>query len=116
MLQGLSFVWSVRTVKVARQLLPEINDVYESLVNEWGEDYAKEVLDISIYITDKDKSAAASFRAQIRDFALFRSKKVVFIRPKFDKLIEEHIVGMSKYISISSVIHLSRGWQTWMMF
>lgn len=95
----LRLVWSVRTVKVARQLLPEINEAYEHLVKEWGEDYAKEVLDISIYITDKDRSEAASFRAQIRDFALFKSKKVVFIRPKFDKVIEEHVVGLSKYLS-----------------
>ena len=93
-------------MKVARQLLPEINEVYESLVNEWGEDYTKEVLDISIYITDKDRSEAASFRNQIRDFALFKSKKVVFIRPKFDKIIEEHIVGLSKYLLFLSVVQL----------
>jgi len=30
--EHLSFIWSVRTVKVARQLLPEINKTYESLV------------------------------------------------------------------------------------
>ena len=103
MFADLSFIWSVRLVKVARQLLPEINEVYESLVEEWGEDCVKKVLDIRIYITEKDRSEAASFRAQIRDFALFKSKKVVFIRAKFDKVIEEHAVGLSKYLSILSV-------------
>jgi len=90
----------VRTVKVARQLLPEINKTYESLVKEWGEDYAREVLDISIYITDKDRIEAASFRAQIRDFALFKSKKVVFIRPKLGQIVEEYVAKLSKYCVI----------------
>ena len=55
----LSFIWTVRTVKIARQLYPEINDLYESLVRDWGEDYAQKVLDVTIYITDKDKKEAA---------------------------------------------------------
>mmetsp|Transcript_4070 Transcript_4070/g.6203 ORF Transcript_4070/g.6203 Transcript_4070/m.6203 type:complete len:374 (-) Transcript_4070:152-1273(-) len=35
--EHLRFIWSVRTVKIARQILPEINETYESLVKEWGE-------------------------------------------------------------------------------
>jgi len=46
--EHLRFIWSVRTVKVARQLLPEINETYESLVKEWGEQYARQVLDVTI--------------------------------------------------------------------
>ena len=87
----------MRTVKVARQLLPEINETYESLVKEWGEHYARQVLDVTIYITDKDRAEAASFRAQIRDLALFKSKKVVFIRPKLGQIVEDYVVDLSKY-------------------
>lgn len=87
----------MRTVKVARQLLPEINETYESLVKEWGEHYAQQVLDVTIYITDKDRAEAASFRAQIRDLALFKSKKVVFIRPKLGQIVEDYVVDLSKY-------------------
>ena len=91
----LSFIWTVRTVKIApRQLYPEINDLYESLVRDWGEDYAQKVLDVTIYITDKDKKEAASFRAEIRSSLLFKARKVFFIRPKLPNIIEEHTLGL----------------------
>ncbi len=100
MLVDLRFIWSVKTVKIARQILPEINETYELLVKEWGEDYAQEVLDITIYITDKNRSEAASFRAQIRDYALFKNRKVVFIRPKLGKIVEDYVLDLSKYCSV----------------
>lgn len=96
LLADLRFIWSVRTVKIARKILPEINEAYESLVKEWGEEYAREVLDVTIYITEKDRSEAASFRAQIRDFSLFKNRKVVFIRPKLGQIVEEYVVKLSK--------------------
>ena len=54
-------------------------------------------MDISIYITDKDRIEAASFRAEIRGFALFKSKKVVFIRPKLGQIVEDYVVDLSEY-------------------
>eukprot|EP00985_Skeletonema_marinoi_P000622 scaffold224_cov108-Skeletonema_marinoi.AAC.20 len=84
--QALKESVELRTVKVARQLLPEINETYESLVKEWGEHYARQ-----------DRAEAASFRAQIRDLALFKSKKVVFIRPKLGQIVEDYVVDLSKY-------------------
>lgn len=67
------------------------------LVKEWGEDYARDVLDITICITEKDRSEAASFRAQFHDCALFKNRKVVFIRPKLGQIVEEHVLNLSKY-------------------
>lgn len=92
--EDLRFIWTVRTVKVARQLYPEINDIYESLVREWGEDHAQKVLDVTIYITDKDKKEAASFRAEVRSSLLFKARKVFFIRPKLPQILEEHTLGL----------------------
>ena len=81
-------------MKVARQLYAEIAKPYEALVDEWGEDYAQQVLDVTIYITDKDKKEAASFRAEIRSSPLFKARKVFFIRPKLPQIIEEHTLGL----------------------
>lgn len=81
-------------MKVARQLYPEIAKPYEALVEEWGEDYAQKVLDVTIYITDKDKKESASFRAEIRNSPLFKARKVFFIRPKLPQIIEEHTLGL----------------------
>jgi len=63
-------------------------------VEEWGEDYAQQVLDVTIYITDKDKKESASFRAEIRNSPLFKARKVFFIRPKLPQIIEEHTLGL----------------------
>ncbi|KAK1738802.1 hypothetical protein QTG54_010118 [Skeletonema marinoi] len=92
--EHLCFIWSVRTVKVARQLLPEINETYESLVKEWGRTIRATGIGCHRFITDKDRAEAASFRAQIRDLALFKSKKVVFIRPKLGQIVEDYVVDL----------------------
>ena len=92
--EDLRFIWTVRTVKVARQLYPEIAKPYEALVEEWGEDYAQKVLDVTIYITDKDRKEAASFRAEIRNSPLFKARKVFFVRPRLPQSLEEHTKGL----------------------
>ena len=74
----------------------EINSVYESLVEEWGEEYAAEVLDVSIYITDRDRKEASSFRAEIRNTLLYQSRKVLFIRPKLPQMINNHLMQLFK--------------------
>ena len=66
-------------------------ETYDQLVEEWGEEYAGEVLDVSIYITDKDRNEAATFRAEIRNTSLFQMRKVLFIRPKLGDILEEHV-------------------------
>jgi len=43
-----------------------LEDARFTMYEEWGEEYAGEVLDVSIYITDKDRNEAATFRAEIR--------------------------------------------------
>lgn len=53
-----------------------------------------EVLDVNIYITEKDFEEASSFRAEIRKSALFLNKKVFFIRPNLGQILEEHTLGL----------------------
>lgn len=97
MISDLSFVWTVRSVKVARQIYPEINKVYEELVNEWGTLYASEVLKITIHITTNDTSEASQFRKEIRNSSLYKSRQVLFIRPKFQKMLEDHATHLIDY-------------------
>lgn len=86
----LKFIWSVRTAKVARQIFPEIEETYQSLVDEWGHDDTQNVLSIRIHITEKNREEAAKFRAEIRNSTLFKTKQVFFIRPKLDEVLEDH--------------------------
>ena len=71
-------MWTVRSVKMAEQLYPEISNTYEALLSEWGEEYTREVVDVSIYITDKNEEAKASFRDDIKDTALYKRNKIFF--------------------------------------
>ena len=79
---------------MAEQLCSEISNTYEALLSEWGEEYTREVVDISIYITDKDEEARASFRDDIKDTALYNSNKVFFTRPNLPQLVEQYVLNL----------------------
>lgn len=79
---------------MAEQLYPEISNTYEALLTEWGEEYTREVVDVSIYITDKDKEATTSFRDDIKDTALYKSNKVFFTRPNLPQLVEQYVLNL----------------------
>ena len=70
------FIWSVRSAKVARQILPEIEETYGAIVNEWGAEKTHDVLSIRIHITEKNEDEAAAYRAEIRNSLLFKSKQI----------------------------------------
>lgn len=89
-MRHLQFIWSVRTAKIARQILPEIEETYNRLVQEWGPENTQKVLSISIHITEKNRDEAATFRAEIRNSLLFKNKQVFCIRPKLDEVLEDH--------------------------
>jgi len=79
---------------MAEQLYSEISNTYEALLSEWGEEYTREVVDVSIYITDKDEEARASFRDDIKDTALYKSNKVFFTRPNLPQLVEQYVLNL----------------------
>jgi len=79
---------------MAEQLYPEISNTYDALLSEWGEEYTREVVDVSIYITDKDEEARASFRDDIKDTALYKSNKIFFVRPNLPQLVEQYVLNL----------------------
>eukprot|EP01083_Nonionella_stella_P231059 816223_1 len=79
---------------MAEQLYPDISNTYEALLTEWGEEYTREVVDVSIYITDKNEEATTSFRDDIKDTALYKSNKVFFTRPNLPQLVEQYVLNL----------------------
>ena len=79
---------------MAEQLYPEISNTYDALLFEWGEEYTREVVDVSIYITDKNEEAKASFRDDIKDTALYKSNKIFFTRPNLPQLVEQYVLNL----------------------
>lgn len=100
----LQFVWSVRTAKMARQIFPEIEETYQSLIDEWGFEDVQNVLSIRIHITEKNKEEAAKLRAEIRNSTLFKTKQVFFIRPKLDEILEDHQTELIESHDYSSTL------------
>ena len=101
-LQRLDLIWSVRSAKVCSEIYPDINECYETLKDLWGKERTDEVLRITINITERNEDEAARLRSQIKDTSLFKDKKVFFIRPKFDTILEDHTLEMiGKYCHLS---------------
>mmetsp|Transcript_24582 Transcript_24582/g.47103 ORF Transcript_24582/g.47103 Transcript_24582/m.47103 type:complete len:200 (-) Transcript_24582:1337-1936(-) len=61
-----------------------------------GEDFAREVLGVSIYVTEKDRKEAADFRAEIQTSTLYRQKQVFFIRPRLKELLQNHVADLTQ--------------------
>ena len=46
-------------------------------------------------------------KAVIRDYASFKNRKVLFIRPKLGQIVEEYVLNLSKYCLWWDVMHAS---------
>jgi len=92
---------------MAEQLYPDISNTYEALLTEWGEEYTREVVDVSIYITDKNEEATTSFRDDIKDTALYKSNKVFFTRPNLPQLVEQYVLNLIEVRHLLRLLVLS---------
>jgi hypothetical protein len=72
------------------RILPDLNEIYASLVHRWGEENAAAVCDIDIYVTDKDLNAVQELQHIIEDKGLLLAKRVQFGRSDLAKVIEQH--------------------------
>lgn len=89
-LECLEMVWVARSASLVSEILPDINAIWETLVESWGEENARSVCRISVYVTDKDPVACELLKKDIYDTSLFQSGSVRFGRPDFGRIIEDH--------------------------
>uniref|UniRef100_A0A7S4UUI0 FAD-binding FR-type domain-containing protein n=1 Tax=Ditylum brightwellii TaxID=49249 RepID=A0A7S4UUI0_9STRA len=86
----LSFIWVTRSAHLVSKILPDIVDLWDVLCRQWGENYARQVCGISIYVTDTDKKACSILSMEMKKTSLYRDSAIKFQRPDFPKIIEEH--------------------------
>jgi len=51
-----------RSAVLVSEMMPDINAIWDNLVDAWGAGYAQKVSSISVYITDKDEQACEILR------------------------------------------------------
>jgi hypothetical protein len=89
-LERLEIVWVARSASLVSEILPDINAIWETLVAAWGEENARAVCRISVYVTDKDPVARQALQNEMNHTALFQNGSVRFGRPDFGRIIEDH--------------------------
>jgi hypothetical protein len=86
-------VWTTRSTTLISQLLPDFENIWNLLVNKFGEDFAKEVMEITICCTSKDKEVCDDLELEVQNGPLGRLGALKFQRPMLSKILEEHTMA-----------------------
>lgn len=93
-LDRLDVVWIARSASMVARILPDIEHVYASLFDQWGEDAARSVCKFEIFVTDKDQLAREALLRELKGSLLFQNGFINFGRPDIGSLIEDHTIGL----------------------
>lgn len=93
-LEKLELCWVSRSASLVSDVIPDINEIWTQLAEQWGEENAFKVCQVSVYVTDKDKAACELLKQELSASLLFRNGAIKFGRPDFGRLIEGHTVRM----------------------
>jgi hypothetical protein len=91
-LERLEIVWVVRSASLVSEILPEISNYWDELVARWGDENARAVCRIRVFVTDTDQRAVALLQQELLLHSL--SNYVRFERPDFAEIIEHHTLDM----------------------
>mmetsp|Transcript_255 Transcript_255/g.620 ORF Transcript_255/g.620 Transcript_255/m.620 type:complete len:915 (+) Transcript_255:51-2795(+) len=95
-LNRLEFVWVTRSAMMVSELMPEIQGIWDSLVEEWGcVEEVEKVLSITVFVTDKDQSANELLKEELAGTSLFEGGSFRFERPDFAQIVEDHTVELA---------------------
>ena len=89
-LDEVHLVWTSRSPTLISQMFPDLEAIWNTLVDKFGETFASEVCDISIFCTSKDEKACEQLKAELKDYKLFQKGALYFDRPNFREIFEDH--------------------------
>ena len=93
-LERLDVIWVSRSASLVAEILPDVNDIWTSLVDAWGEENAAAVCRLSIYVTEKDAKEREMLVRELKGTPLYENDWVHFGRPDFAGLIEDHSIDL----------------------
>ena len=89
-LDNLKLVWSTRSAHLVSKLLPDLKATWNLLVENWGEENAKEVCSVTIYVTDKNHQSNEFLLQELEDTCF----EFHFERPNFELILQEHSLDL----------------------
>ena len=87
-MKRLEVVWVARSASLIGEIMPDINALWDSVVEKWGIDDALKVCRFSIYCTDKVEFSVNQLRSDLSTMSLYQQGFVHFARPEFNEIIE----------------------------
>jgi hypothetical protein len=90
----MTFIWTTRSASQASEILPDVVELWNTLVKRWGHENAKKVCDVSVYITDPDDEACALLQKEFENTDFFRSGAIRRGRASMKQVIEDHTIEM----------------------
>ena len=86
-------IWTCRSATLISQLIPDFENVWNLLVSKFGEEFSKEVIEITIFCTSKDKESCDGLELELKNGPLGRLGVLKFQRPMFPQIFEEHTMA-----------------------
>lgn len=87
-LECFEFVWISRSAALTAELVPVLDSVLQRLLTVWNTDDLTNVLDMRIYVTDKDSDAVAALQEVLAGTHLDRLHCIHVGRPDLQELID----------------------------
>jgi len=89
-LEKVHLIWTTRSVTLISQMLEDFEECWELLVDRFGNEFAKEVLEISIFCTSKDEEGCKGLQLEVANGPLGELGVLNLHRPSFSKIFEAH--------------------------
>ena len=83
-------MWVTRSEQLVSTILPQLSLSYSHLMQEWGNEAAEHLCQISIYVTDEGK--ADSIREKMDEYGVPHTWVKIGERPDFSHLIDQHMI------------------------
>jgi hypothetical protein len=89
-LEKVHLVWTTRSSSLVSQMLQDFEECWMLLVDKFGKEFAKEVLEISIFCTSTDEQSCNDLELEVANGPLNELGVLNLHRPSFSKILETH--------------------------
>lgn len=93
-------VWTTRSPTLISQMFPDLEKVWNILVEKFGEAFARQVCEISIYCTSDDDDMCDDLEFELEDTNLYKLGALKFERPNFPGTLEKHTTKRMVQLSL----------------
>ncbi|KAL3899197.1 MAG: hypothetical protein SGARI_006515 [Bacillariaceae sp.] len=90
----MTFVWTTRSASQASEILPDVVELWNTLVKRWGAENASKVCDVTVYVTDTDDEACSLLQKEFESTAFYQSGAMRRGRASMKQVIEDHTIEM----------------------